>query len=369
VEAKPPLQTIQARARLDVIDSARVFATLGVIWTHVVEVQGQPPRVAALGRFGTSFYILAAVFFAYRRRTGSAPRPWRDELKMRFRRLLVPYLMWSLLYGALYYRYGRSIGETAPKIMEWWGPLAGTARHLWFLPFAFLVGTLTSFVTPYFRRLETTVLATWVGLGIPFFYWLFQAQLFFALDRPWELGLHLHRLDRFIEEMPLVLSAIVAFPLLERLALGSQGQGGQTPVVHPASEPSLIRREYFAIFPFIAFVILDWQYFVWAEPLQPYTGGESRSFAHALGCLLLAVCILVRDVPVFRKLSRFGRHTYFVFLGHVIVLDTINGPLQMFPGFGTWQFSLLVTFGIFAFGTALGPFFSRIPGLRLLYPR
>jgi fucose 4-O-acetylase-like acetyltransferase len=369
-----PARAGTSRPRLDIIDSARVFATLGVIWTHVAEVQGHPPRVAALGRFGTSFYILAAVLFAYRSRVSGPARPFRDELRMRFRRLVVPYVLWSLLYGVLYYRYGISIGEGWSKIAEWWGPLAGTARHLWFLPFAFLAGTLTSFLTPYVRRLETPVLATFVGLGVPLAYWLFQAQLFFALDRPWELRFHLHRLDRFIEEMPLLLGAIVLYPLIDRLAFGERNEGPslsrESSVSEPVSrESSPIRREYYAIPLAIAFVFIEWQYFVWAEPLHPYTGGETRSFAHALGCILLAACLLLRDVPFLRKLSRFGKHTYFVFLGHVVVLDAVNVPLQALSSFGSWQLSLLTTVGIFALGTALGPLVSRVPVVRWFYPR
>src|SRR5688572_5173831 len=47
----------QSSGRLANLDAGRVLATYGVMWTHVAEMQGHPPAWAALGRFGTSFYV------------------------------------------------------------------------------------------------------------------------------------------------------------------------------------------------------------------------------------------------------------------------------------------------------------------------
>jgi hypothetical protein len=345
-----------SRPRLEVLDSARVLATLGVIWTHVVEVQGHSPRIAALGRFGTSYYILAAVLFAYRGRTQSVPAGFGEELRTRGRRLIVPFLSWGVLYGVLYYRYGVSVGMNLTEIAEWWGPLAGTARHLWFLPFAYFVATLTSFSTGYLRRLETPVLATLVGLGVPFVYWALECHVFFWLDRDWAVKVHLHRVDRWIEEAPLAISAMLSFPLVDRLASS-------------ARQTRAISREWFAIPLVVGLGLVQWAYYCAVEPLRPITGGESRFFAHAVGCLLLGATLLLRNAPGVRRFSRLGRHTYFIFLGHVVVLDAVNALLQGVPGFGTLGLSTLVAVGIFCLGLLLGPVFARVPVLKLLYPR
>jgi fucose 4-O-acetylase-like acetyltransferase len=344
------------RPRLDVLDAARVLATLGVIWTHVVEVQDHPPRIAALGRFGTSYYILAAVLFAYRSQGTERKVTWKRELAVRFRRLLVPYFLWSLIYGILYYRYGVSVGMNFREIAAWWGPLAGTARHLWFLPFAFFAATLASVCSGYLRRLETPVLATWVGLGVPFVYWALEAHVFFWLDRPWAVGAHLHRVDRWIEELPLALSAILVIPLVERLSAGAKLEG-------PISGRQL------AVLPLFGAVLVEWAYYKLAEPLHPISGGETREFAHAVGACLMAAFFMMRDLPVMRPLGRLGRHTYFIFLGHVIVLDAVNALVHDTPAFGTLALSAAIVLGLFALGLVLGPIVLKIPVLRWLYPR
>src|SRR5690606_4798327 len=131
----------------EALDSARLLATLGVIWTHVTEVQGQSYGAAALGRFGTSYYILLAIFFSVRSRIARPLEPMSVVVRTRLRRLMVPYVLWSLVYGALYIRYGLSIGSPWQEMTIWWGPFAGTARHLWFLPFAAFAGVFASFAT------------------------------------------------------------------------------------------------------------------------------------------------------------------------------------------------------------------------------
>src|SRR5688572_11145214 len=60
----PPSSLGVTSPRLLALDAARVLATFGVMWTHVAEVQGHGGAWAALGRFGTSFHILAAVFLS-----------------------------------------------------------------------------------------------------------------------------------------------------------------------------------------------------------------------------------------------------------------------------------------------------------------
>jgi hypothetical protein len=135
------------------------------------------------------------------------------------------------------------------------------------------------------------------------------------------------------------------------------------------SETDLVRREWFAIPLLVGAGLVQWAYYVWVEPLKPMSGGESRYFAHVIGSLLLGATLLLRDLPMLRRFGNLGRHTYFVFLGHIVVLDALNAQLQEAPSFGTIGLSVLVTVGIFCFGLVLGPVFARVPLLKLLYPR
>src|SRR5690606_35965581 len=87
------------RSRLVGLDAARVLATFGIVWTHVAEGQGQSYGWTALGRFGTSFYIIVAAIFVVRGAERSVPRPFLGEVRERGRRLLKPYVVWSVVYG------------------------------------------------------------------------------------------------------------------------------------------------------------------------------------------------------------------------------------------------------------------------------
>lgn len=357
VEPNAPLTSgFFGRTRHEALDSARLLATLGVIWTHVTEVQGQSYGSSALGRFGTSYYILLAIFFSVRSRIARPFEPMSLVIKTRMRRLMVPFLLWSVVYALLYIRYGLSIHSSFQEIALWWGPLAGTARHLWFLPFAAFAGIVASLVTPRLMAMTVPVLCTLFVLGSVFWYWLFDGVIFFALDRPWELSLHLHRMDRWIEEIPLLLSGTVGVVLFQRL--GAQAD---------ARVPSVPKPVY-ATLAFAAWVLMEWFYYSFAGALRLVSGGETRMVAHGAGALLFGAALLATEVRWIRWIARFSRHTYFVFLAHVVVLDGLSTPFSKTPGFGTVWFSVLCTLGIYASCSLVGRLVRRVPGLRAFYP-
>jgi hypothetical protein len=346
------------RIRHEALDSARLLATLGVIWTHVTEVQGQSYGAAALGRFGTSYYILLAIFFSVRSRIARPLESMSTVIKVRLRRLMLPYVLWSLLYGGLYIRYGLSIGASWHDMMIWWGPFAGTARHLWFLPFAAFAGTYASFATRFLLKMSIPALATLFGVSTLFWYWLFDGVFFFALDRPWELSWHLHRLDRWIEEVPLVLSATPAIVLFHKAR----------EVRERNQETEFMPRSFYGLFAFVGFCLVEWFYFEKAEVLRPFTGGESRMVAHTAGALLLMAALLSTKVSWIKRAAPLARHTYFVFLAHVVALDALSPTFHRMSGFGTVWFSALCTLGIYVLCAAVGPIVKKMPGLRYMYP-
>lgn len=344
--------------RLEVIDAARVFATLGVIWTHVVEVEGHSTTTAALGRFGTSFYIVAALLFAFRSALARPDLAGLATVTVRARRLLKPYLIWCVVYGLLYARYAWDIDQSWADMATWWGPFAGTARHLWFLPFGFIAGTLASFLSPLLLRLSVPVLATCTVFGSALVYWIFQGELFFALDRAWALRYHLHRVDRWIEELPLVFAGTMLLVLGYR-CLPREIEAQQRP----------IPEAYFAIFPALAFIGIEWVYALNVERLRMVSGGETRAIPHLLGFLLLGACLLVRRTEWTKRVAPFGRDTYFIFLVHIALLDAFGGFAKSLPGYGSVWFAVVVTVSIFAVSYVLAQVVKRVRFLRFLYPK
>ena len=127
-------------SRLDAWDAARLLATFGIAWTHVCDAHGLDASIGTLGRFGTSYYILAAALFTVRSQQRAVPRKFSDDALQKAQRLLVPFAVWSGVYFVYYYLNSLATGESFESLTRWWGPTAGTALHLWFLPFIFVWG-------------------------------------------------------------------------------------------------------------------------------------------------------------------------------------------------------------------------------------
>jgi peptidoglycan/LPS O-acetylase OafA/YrhL len=115
------------------LDYARLIAALGIVLFHT----GAPG--ASLGYAALPFFLMLLMLLGV---TG-LDRGFRDFAATRARRLLVPWLGWSAVYGGLKLAEvaltPRSLGDEFAS----WMLLTGPAIHLWFLPFAFVVGLLT----------------------------------------------------------------------------------------------------------------------------------------------------------------------------------------------------------------------------------
>src|SRR3954464_11787048 len=116
-------------------DAARGLGCLAVIWMHTVIDSPQLARSAGLSRFGTPFFTLAAVFFVLTGLSTKASAGWGAYALQRFKRLYIPFLVWSVIYLLL--RTGKRTLLTTDGLVKLDSArlLLGTARHLWFLPF------------------------------------------------------------------------------------------------------------------------------------------------------------------------------------------------------------------------------------------
>jgi hypothetical protein len=354
----------ETTGRMANLDAGRVLATYGVMWTHVAEMQDQTPAVAALGRFGTSFYVAAAVFFAARTATKQNPPPFRLAIRQRVKRLLVPFVLWSAIYAVFYYIVTRPSGMSVSELIKWWGPFAGTARHLWFLPFAAFAGTIAFWAVPRLMRYSPRQLAWGGAVVTTLTYWLFYRVVFFAMDRIWAIDRHLHRLDRWIEEVPLMVASIFASALFLRLTRRAQGQAAGaagTPVAAGAA-PRL------AVAFSVAFVALEIFYVQGFTFIDLVTHSEGRFVANLAGLLLLGALLAAGSRGFLEAVAPLGRLTYFAFLSHVLMLDMANSTLALLPGHGTLAFALTSTLLLLALAVLIGAGVQRTRGLRWLIP-
>lgn len=108
------------------LDHARLIAAAGIVVFH----SGAPG--AAVGYAGLPFFLMLLILLAW---PTAERHPFGAFAGARAGRLLVPWAVWSGVYGAL------KLAEVAaghPFAEEFapWMVLTGPALHLWFLPFA-----------------------------------------------------------------------------------------------------------------------------------------------------------------------------------------------------------------------------------------
>jgi len=346
--------TRRASDRIVAIDAGRLVATFAIVWVHVSEAQGLAPRLSALGRFGTSFYIVSAVLMSALPSFRELPRPAHQVIRARARRLLVPFLLWSTIYAAFYLGTMLPQGYSIAQVASLWGPLAGTAPHLWFLPFAFLSSALTAVLMPHLLALsERTLWRAFVACALASY--ALAYALLPTLDQEGLRRMGLVRLARYVEEAPLALAAMFGVALYgkTRRRLGRFGKR---------------RRLYLAGLLATAFAITQIAYFFALEPLRVLLWTEVRIFANVLGALWLGLCLALRNGAAIGLLSKFGRATYFAFLVHQLLLDMIKVPLEHLVGHGHLGPALAATIAIFSVALALGVWVPRVRALRPLVP-
>lgn len=342
-------------SRLDALDAARVVATLGIIWTHVAEAQGLSLSAGALGRFGTSFYIIAAALFIVRSCKRTVQRPWLEDTKRRAQRLLLPYLTWSLIYGVLYAQGGRRLGQSWESITFWWGPVAGTALHLWFLPFIFFWGAVGTWLTPRLFRVPKVWLFAAGPVLCLALYWLAYRHIFFAVDRYWLWEYHLHRLDRWIDEVPVFVAAVIGGVTFFRLPTRA----------HRWMQAHLAWLVLIGAATFLVSQILYGQH---VDYIKDLTHTEGRFVANVAGLGLLVAFLGASKARWLARLAPLGRYTYLAFLSHMLVLEAVRVPLQSIPAQGSALTAVVSTAVVFGLSLALSRVIAGTRWLSWLRP-
>lgn len=111
------------------LDYARLVAAIGILFFH----SGAPG--AWLGYAALPFFLMLLVCLAW-------PAAQREALgvyaRSRMRRIMIPWVTWSLVYGGLKVIDAIVTGHPLATEFSQWMWLTGPAIHLWFLPFAFV---------------------------------------------------------------------------------------------------------------------------------------------------------------------------------------------------------------------------------------
>lgn len=149
------------------IDLARFIAAFGVVLAHA---QASPRDWA--GHLSLALFAILTAYLAMK----SAERAGgRFAYLPRARRLMLPWVIWSLFYWAVEYAVADGPDRFLP-LVDPWSLLYGGFIHLWFLPFIavamLLVAPVLSFVTTPQRLIGASALL--VGLSAPLF-WVHEA--------------------------------------------------------------------------------------------------------------------------------------------------------------------------------------------------
>lgn len=128
--APTPVQVVKVKAvRLANVERLRVLAMLEIVRYH-----DHNDRLFLVGGLGLPTFLLLTNLFNCTLTHKRGPEQFMQDKR---ERLVVPWVFWSLFYGAFLaisaYRHQQPLAE----VFSWNMILAGTSSHLWFVPFAF----------------------------------------------------------------------------------------------------------------------------------------------------------------------------------------------------------------------------------------
>lgn len=338
-----------ARERLVGLDACRIFAALGVVWMHLSTPLN--PRLIS-GRFGVPYFIVVASMLAMRGTTGRTFGEFGPMIVARARRILVPFVVWSVLVAVVRLAKWRFL-HGAPVRITWLElALEGTAGAYWFLPFIFVVGVIALALGLAMERRPSArrPLAAACALAAVVTTVLYDAPFVPTLDALWRR----HALDtpefsvltRYWFELPMVLAAFA-------IALARDAPAVRT-------DPPKARKSWLvvAVLALVFGVLLN----ATRGPLRDPPGD------HALGLVLLGVAFTVPETRFVKALARLGRHGYFVYLAHVIAIWPFIVIAQrgyVRPGV---LYLAAATVAVVALGIGASVVARRVPFLRWLVP-
>lgn len=295
-----------ATRRMLGIDFVRVLASLAVVWNHVAQTLAPETRsLRYLGRFSVPFFIAVGVLFLYRAVAGAPADNPLLPLKTRAVRVLRPWAVWSALYLGLEFLKAAIGGKQfhlPPHLL-----LQGATREYWFLPFI-LISSVLLFPILRLAAKKPSAQVVIIVLGFASSL-LIYSGVFRPLDWFFQEG---WLPDRWQRDLGIVPSAAALGLLLEK-------------------EPALQRDPRVLLFGVVGFL---------AGLTLLLTMPHFSPGGHLAGVSAALVGVSLPATRLVKRVAPLGKHTYFIYLSHVIAIWPV--------------YSLAKRFGPFSVPTALG---------------
>lgn len=119
------------------MDLVRLLAAIAIVWLHTF---GGTPAV--VGRFAVPFFSASIGFLVVLQGFRRPETPAAGFTRKRALRLLLPFYVWLVIYAAVRGLASGFTEHVQPPPISLWVLWNGTAQHLWFLPYAFVLSLL-----------------------------------------------------------------------------------------------------------------------------------------------------------------------------------------------------------------------------------
>jgi len=330
-----PLAPVPAIARalpanyIDTIDAARLVAIVGVVFVHAF--------VVPIASYGVPFYIFAALYFQMRSFQRHPSATLDRYLLRRFRRLYVPFFLWTVIYAVVVWTKCYIEGTARPTLFQTAWLWTGSEFHLWFLPFLLFGTTLTAIACRLSANLPRLRMAIMVGCA------LFGAYLS-VIRRPDWLNY-----DSTSSEGFFFLNAWKALP---SLFLGVAFAWWLAD-----------RKEDLRIPPAIGFIGL---LMVVTMVADQFVNGYSRLDRTLSGLGLLLAALAPWPKQIVSVLAPIGRLSYGMYLSHLLVIGAMLGLAKRMHIPTTTQLKLFTWLATVVLSYLLAKALSRSKWLTIL---
>jgi peptidoglycan/LPS O-acetylase OafA/YrhL len=153
--------TAQGEERIANMARIRILAAFGIVWFHTEHATGRGIGYAGLPIFlMVSCSLIAAHSYSY---------SIKEFVSRRSKRLLVPWVFWSLVYAVFKSANALRQHEELFDKFNLSMLITGTSIHLWYLPYAFLAAVLAYVLTYITRKISpimTVLTLACVAAGI-----------------------------------------------------------------------------------------------------------------------------------------------------------------------------------------------------------
>jgi peptidoglycan/LPS O-acetylase OafA/YrhL len=154
-------------------DSLKVIAAFGIVWFHTPNAIGREIGYAGL----VIFLLISFIVLSIRPQSSTT---YLKYLQQRGKRLLIPWIFWSIFYSLIAIRQSYFFHEFSLS-----GILTGTTIHLWYLPFAFLASFSVFVILKLTEKISVQLLVLTGGIAVML--WLIAYPVFETMftSSPW----------------------------------------------------------------------------------------------------------------------------------------------------------------------------------------